>query len=94
MIPKFTKDAIDRYVATGRGGGHFLAAVLENNLKNAFYHADANNIAHMQDIIYYCYNHIPSECWGSKEKVKAWQEHNGWKHYMTDEPPIETSNKE
>jgi hypothetical protein len=69
-----TKAGIDRYAATGCPTGGFLRAVLSNNLKEAFMAADAENSADMHEIVGYCYNEIPSSCWGSPEAVDAWIE--------------------
>lgn len=67
-----TKGAIDRYVNDGVEAGGFVLAVLSNNLKEAFARADDENTRDMREIVGYCYNEIPSVCWGSPEKVKAW----------------------
>jgi len=67
-----TLEAIERYVKHQCRPGSFLEAVLRNNLKEAFMCADENNIKYMFDIVNYCYNKIPSQCWGSEEEVKAW----------------------
>ena len=72
MIPEHTKGGIDRYVNYHIPTGDFLYAVLTNNLKESFARADDENIKNMFDIVKYCYNEIPSECWGSPEKVKNW----------------------
>jgi hypothetical protein len=76
-----TREALDEY---GQGAlpsvGSFLFAVLSNNLVEAFRRADDGNAAAMQEIVAYCYNKLPSECWGSKEKVEAWLENAGTNH--------------
>ena len=50
----------------------FLCAVLTNDLQGAFAKADDKNRQRMLEIVRYVYNELPSECWGSKEKVKTW----------------------
>ena len=72
MIPERTKQAIDQYVSAHTPRGGFLTAVLSNDLKGAFGRADEENRAALFDIVGYCYNEIPSECWGSPAKVEAW----------------------
>ncbi len=67
-----TIGVIDRYVRGQCHPGTFMEAVLCNNLKEAFMWADENNRRYMFDIANYCYNSIPVECWGSKEKFEAW----------------------
>ena len=72
MIPQRIKDSLDRYIIHRIPTGGFLRAVLENNLKESFARADDENLKCMFEIVNYCYNEIPSICWGSPEKVKAW----------------------
>lgn len=69
--PRF-KQSIDWYVEHKLPPGHFITAVLENDLMGAFGRADAQAIENIKHIICYCYNEIPSGCWGSKQKVKQW----------------------
>lgn len=74
LINPVILEGINRYVLLHEKKGHFLTAVLCNNLKEAFYRADDNNTEHMFHVVSYCYNEIPSVCWGSPEEVKAWLE--------------------
>ena len=66
------KDAIDAYAETGRPVGHFLTAVLSNDLAEAIGRADDDNIRNIREIVSYVYMEIPSECWGSPKRVKDW----------------------
>ncbi len=77
MIPAVTKRTIDNYVEHGLSPGGFTHAVLANDLREAFGRADMQNRMFMFDIVTYCWNEIPSDCWGSWEKVKDWLEHRG-----------------
>ena len=74
MIPKYTKKGIDAFVKDGVPVGGFLEAVLSNDLIEAFGRADENNREAMFDIVYYLYNEVPTECYGSLEKVNNWIE--------------------
>jgi len=74
LCPENIKAAIDRHVATGCPTGDFVRAVLENNLKEAFMRADNFNAPLLGHIVAYCYNEIPSPCWGSKVMVQDWRE--------------------
>lgn len=76
-IPAHIKEAIDRYVTKGTSCGHFVMNVLENNLVGAINYADPENLKQIREIVSYCYNYIPGDCWGSKEKVKAWIDKGG-----------------
>ena len=72
MMDQRFKSSIDRYVNDRIPTGGFLRAVLENNLKEAFGRADEEAVVQMKEIVAYCYNQIPCNCWGSPEKVSAW----------------------
>ena len=72
MIPEHLRRAIDRYVEHGTPLGGFLTAVICNDLKGALGKADTVSRASLFDIVSYCYNEIPSDCWGSPEKMAAW----------------------
>lgn len=86
-IPALTIQGIKRYVEHHIPPGDFLRAVLENNLKESFGRADEYNKVALFDIVKYCYLEIPSNCWGSKEKVSAWLEATR----PTTEPPSPTT---
>ena len=72
MIPKHTKEAIDRYVEQGYPTGDFLRAVLTNNLYDAACYADNENRDALYDIVIYLFNYLPYCSFGTIEKVKAW----------------------
>ena len=66
-------EVISRWVKTPWPGlSDFERAVLENNLKEAFARADLESRAALYEIVKWCYWEIPSNCWGSHEKVEAW----------------------
>lgn len=52
--------------------GHFLTAVLSNDLCEAVARADEESMAALRQIVLFVYNNLPGMCWGSKEKVAAW----------------------
>lgn len=64
---------LDRYLNEGIMPGGFLTACLENNLKEAFARADADNSSNMRNIVAYLYNYVPSAAWGSVDRVMEWQ---------------------
>lgn len=68
------KECLDRYVKLKIRPGHFVMAVLENNLKEAFNRADDHNRLYLSEIVRYCHNTLPANCWGSEAKVAAWLE--------------------
>ena len=66
------RESFSSYIIDGIEPGGFLMAVLENDLKESFGRADLENRAHLFEIVSYCYNMVPSTCWGSPEIVKKW----------------------
>lgn len=72
-LPGNLVNSLHRYVQEGRSTGHFLTAILENDLKGAVDHADSQNRKLLDVWVKYLYNRIPHTCWGSKEKVKKWR---------------------
>ena len=71
-IPENLKVSLDRYANSHIQVGSFLTAVLCNDLAEAFAKADPASILALHDILGYCYNELPGDCWGSPEKVRAW----------------------
>lgn len=73
-IPFQTQDALMDWVMLHRAPGHFLTAVLENDLVGAFGRADDGNKRALEAIIKVLYNHVPNACWGSEDNVREWIE--------------------
>lgn len=71
-IPPLLIERLQAYVKDRIPTGDFLRAVLENDLKGAVGRADVQSQRALCAIVSYCYNHIPSACWGSPEKVEEW----------------------
>lgn len=71
-LPEAMRERARDYVERHQPVGHFLTAVLENNLVNAIGAADAENRAAIEDWALWLFNDIPSACWGSRAKVEAW----------------------
>ena len=71
-IPIRILEAIVDYADNHTVHGHFVTAVLENNLTEAFFLADSNSLAALADIVRFVYWEIPHSCHGSKERVSAW----------------------
>lgn len=75
-IPQRIIDSLTRYADDHIPTGDFLRAVLENNLIEAVGRADDDNKRILPEIVEYCYNEMPSNCWGSKEDVEDWLKKN------------------
>lgn len=71
-IPERMRSSIDLYVNHYISPGHFLTAVLSNDLKEACARADDENMQNLPAYVAFFYNHAPSNCWGSRENVKLW----------------------
>lgn len=71
-LPRGLRDGVRRYIEDGEYPGSFLRAVLNNNLREAFATADADNRQLLFHIVAWFYNEAPGPCWGSEEAVKAW----------------------
>jgi hypothetical protein len=67
-------DAITDYANNHILHGHFVTAVLENNLSEAIFRADPNSLAGLKDIVLFIHWEIPHSSHGSVEKVNAWLE--------------------
>ena len=72
-----TKSDLDAHANQGRGAGHFVTAVLENNLSRAVSYGDERNLLDLVEITKYVFNHLPAECWGSPDRVDKWRAHRG-----------------
>lgn len=72
LIPDYMIGGLRRYIENGIAPGHFLTAVLCNDLRGAIERGDDTNTAVLPNYIRFLYNYAPSECWGSPEKFKAW----------------------
>jgi len=70
--PNGVIESLHRYVDERILPSDFIYAVLTNNLREAFRLADEANLAALHEIVIYCWNNIPAECWGNPAKVAAW----------------------
>ena len=71
-IPAHMREGIMLYVERRVKPGSFLMAVLENDFVQIVGRADETNIRYLPQWAELLHWEIPSKCWGSPEKVKAW----------------------
>lgn len=71
-VPQHLREGLFAYVIDGRPTGDFLAAVLANDLRDAFARADDRSLAGLRAIIHALYMAAPALCHGSREKVAQW----------------------
>lgn len=72
-LPYNLQSGMQLYIEKGFRTGHFLTAVLSNDLLGAVSRADDTNIKLLPAIVRWLYNEAPSNCWGDVKKVQAWQ---------------------
>lgn len=72
FLPEHMRDGMKLYLEERIEPGGFMYAVLTNDLREAVSRADATNLRYLTNIVSYCYNEIPSVCWGSVERVNRW----------------------
>lgn len=54
--------------------GHFLTAVLNNDLRKSFSYADSEALEALPEILRWLENYAPSHCWGAPDAVEHWTE--------------------
>jgi len=76
-IPEHCRYSLDGYISFGWNVGHFLTAVLANDLAGAVGRADIENGAALPGYARFLYNYAPTGCWGSYDKVSEWTSMGG-----------------
>lgn len=71
-LPIGLAGAMQRYIENRIPPGHFLTAVLSNDLSEACGRADDDNRHRLFEIVSWVYNEAPSACWGSPQRVAEW----------------------
>lgn len=71
-VPEHLHDGIVNYLVHRIPPGHFLGAVVSNDLVEAIGRADENSLRGLRAIVAFFYNDAPSTSWGSPVKVSAW----------------------
>ena len=69
-LPATLQQGLLRYLDHGIEPGHFLTAVITNNLFEAVGRADNQSLVALPDIVKFI---TPHSCWGSKEKMAKYQ---------------------
>jgi hypothetical protein len=74
MLPRDLRAGLVRYVSDGIRPGHFLCAVLDNDLTDAVGRADSPaRLLELVPVVSWLFNHAPSTCYGSKAKRLEWE---------------------
>jgi hypothetical protein len=80
-IPEHLIEGLSRYVTHGYRPGHFLSAVLENDLMEAMRRGDLDSRAGLFALCSVIDNDLPAACHGSVKRVAAWIETGGTRHF-------------
>ena len=76
-VPEHLHEGIAAYIADGVPPGGFLCAVVCNDLRGAFERADSESSVALHAIVAFMYNHAPSACWGSQQRMVEWIQRGG-----------------
>lgn len=72
QLPPLTQGSLRHYIEHRLRPGHYLTAVLSNDLVEAVNRADRENL----DMLGYCVRwlvwYAPPDCWGSPSAVRMW----------------------
>lgn len=73
---KIPKETLDKLIAYGRDRedvhSGFLYQCLKNDFVGAATQADGAHQKCLPDIALFIFNQMPSQCWGSAEKIEEW----------------------
>lgn len=72
LIPPYMFGGIKRYMLDRIPPGHFLTALLSNDLMEAFARADDENSTNMRRYVQFLYNYAPCGSYGSPAAFNAW----------------------
>lgn len=76
-VPAHMHESVVAWIMQARPVGHFLTAVLCNNLREAISHGDDQNAQALQQYVRFLYNDAPAGCWGAPERLVSWAELGG-----------------
>jgi hypothetical protein len=81
-IPSHLFDGLERYIKLHLRPGHFLQAVIANDLHEAVSRADAASLLMTTRLCKFLHNYVSSMCWGDREKLDAWCTAKGEQGYF------------
>jgi hypothetical protein len=87
-VPEHLRGGLERYINRGIQPGHFLTAVLENNLMEAMGRSDETSRDGLFGLCGWLYNEAPCGCHGSPEKVRKWIKSKGLSAANLQSPPV------
>ena len=78
-VPDAMIGGVKRYIERGTRPGHFLSAVIVNDLYEAVGRADESNSKALSAWVKFFYNDAPGSCWGSENALNHWVQGGGLK---------------
>ena len=72
LLPEHLRAGLLNYLLDHIRPGHFLQALLSNNLHHAVARADPVSLQHLREIVLFLFLAAPSASWGSPEAMEAW----------------------
>ncbi len=74
LLPERFRGGIERWIEGGIKPGHYLTAVLKNDLLGALCLADDDQTRNdIRALCQFLYNHAPPACFGSGRAVDSWK---------------------
>ena len=81
------RETFRAWIERGRMGGGFFEALVSGDVTGALDHADEINRANFDALRNWLHWEAPAVCWGSREKVRAWEERGGVQGMADDATP-------
>ncbi|HYM24950.1 MAG TPA: hypothetical protein VEU08_17155 [Vicinamibacterales bacterium] len=72
QVPVTLREGLREYITIRRPVGHFLTAVLSNDLAGACARGDEFVLPHLSRIVFFLWNYAPGNCWGTSDRVALW----------------------
>lgn len=71
-VPDHNLPGLARWLSCGIRPGSFLTALLSNDLRGCMQNGDDENLGKLHELWQFLYMQIPSDAWGSRERMSAW----------------------
>lgn len=71
-LPAGLREGMRLWIEQGLLPGHFLQAVLRNDLADAIVRADEENLKRLPEIVRWLHNEAPTRCHGEPMTVTRW----------------------
>ncbi len=77
LVPPHLRNGMREYIQRGQVPGHFLQAVIANDLNDALSHGDEESLIFLRVLTAWLYNDAPGGSWGSRGILNAWSRLGG-----------------